>query len=280
MVGIRVGCPLAAASNDENSRARIQNVREDSSAPALAGSPRVNGHRDYIVKTILHGLTGPVDNRTYTDVMMPMGVQNDDWIAAIASFVRRSFGNTGGLVTPADVARVRAATADRKTMWTVPELMASLPSALFTDGWKVTASHHADAANDALTLTTWNAGAPQQAGMWFQVELPKPQAITEIQFESPAPGGRAGAPGTGAAVTSGGAPIAGPGGFPRGYKVDVSSDGTKWMSVGEGAGKSGTTTITFPPTQAKFVRISLTQSVADAPAWSMQSLRAHSVRSR
>ena len=77
-------------------------------------------------------------------------------------------------------------------MWTVPELIASLPAAVFTDGWKVSASHHADAANDALTLTTWNAGAPQQAGMWFQVELPHPQAITEIQFESPAPGGRAG----------------------------------------------------------------------------------------
>ena len=28
-------------------------------APPLAGSPRVNGHRDYIVKSILHGLTGP-----------------------------------------------------------------------------------------------------------------------------------------------------------------------------------------------------------------------------
>ena len=172
-------------------------------APPLAGSPRVNGHRDYIVKAILHGLTGPIDNKTYTDVMMPMGVNNDEWIAAVSSFMRRSFGNTGGFVTAADVARVRTATAGRTSMWTVPELIASLPAAVFTDGWKVSASHHADAANDALTLTTWNAGAPQQAGMWFQVELPKAQAITEIQFESPAPGGRAGAPGTGAAVTSG-----------------------------------------------------------------------------
>ena len=50
-------------------------------APALAGSPRVNGHRDYIVKAVLHGLTGPVDNKTYTDVMMPMGNQNDEWVA-------------------------------------------------------------------------------------------------------------------------------------------------------------------------------------------------------
>ena len=247
-------------------------------APALAGSPRVNGHRDYIVKAILHGLTGPVDTKTYTDVMMPMGTQDDDWVAAIASFVRRSFGNTGGLVVPADVARVRAGTASRKSMWTVPELIASLPAALFTDGWKVSASHHADAANDALTLTTWNAGAPQQAGMWFQVELPKPQAIAEIQFESPAPGGRAGAPGTGAAVTSGGAPVAGPGGFPRGYRVEVSSDGTSWKPVAEGRGSGRSTVLSFPPVQARFVRISLTETVENAPAWSIQSLRVYGVR--
>lgn len=142
----------------------------------------------------------------------------------------------------------------------------------------MTASDHADAANDALTLTTWNAGAPQQAGMWFQVELPKPQTITEIQFESPAPGGRGGAPGTGAAVTSGGAPVAGPSGFPRGYKVEVSSDGTSWRPVAEGRGTGRTTIIPFPPAQAKFIRISLTETVGDVPAWSIQTLRVDGVR--
>jgi hypothetical protein len=163
-------------------------------------------------------------------------------------------------------------------MWTVPELMASLPAALFTDGWKVSASHHADAANDALTLTTWNAGAPQQAGMWFQVELPKPQTIAEIQFESPAPGGRGGAPGTGAAVTSGGAPVAGPSGFPRGYRVEVSPDGTTWKPVAEGRGTGRTTVISLPAAQATFVRISLTETIDDAPAWSIQALRLYGVR--
>ena len=41
-------------------------------APALAGSPRVLGHRDYVAKAILHGLSGPVDGRTYAEVMPPM----------------------------------------------------------------------------------------------------------------------------------------------------------------------------------------------------------------
>ncbi len=118
-------------------------------APPLAGSPRVNGHSDYIIKTVLHGLGGPVDGKTYTDMMIPMGNFDDEWIAAVGSYVRYSFGNTGGFITPADVARVRAANAGRKTLWTLPELTASLPAPLFTDGWKLTASHNADAATGA-----------------------------------------------------------------------------------------------------------------------------------
>ena len=41
------GRPLAGAANGAMM------------APPLAGSPRVNGHRDYVIKTLLKGLTGP-----------------------------------------------------------------------------------------------------------------------------------------------------------------------------------------------------------------------------
>ena len=87
-------------------------------APPLAGSPRVQGHRDYIIKVLLKGMTGPLDGKTYRDVMVPMD-RTDEWVAGVASYVRTSFGNTGGLVTPADVARVRAETpaARRRGRW-------------------------------------------------------------------------------------------------------------------------------------------------------------------
>src|SRR5690606_27275797 len=52
-------------------------------APPLTGSPRVQGHRDFVIKTLLHGLTGPVGGRTYTQVMIPMGQQTDEWIADV-----------------------------------------------------------------------------------------------------------------------------------------------------------------------------------------------------
>ena len=32
-------------------------------APSIAGSPRVQAHRDYVIKTLLHGLTGPIAGR-------------------------------------------------------------------------------------------------------------------------------------------------------------------------------------------------------------------------
>jgi mono/diheme cytochrome c family protein/glucose/arabinose dehydrogenase len=161
-------------------------------APPLAGSPRVQGHRDYVIKTLLHGMTGPVAGQSFSgQVMLPMGAQNDQWIANIASYVRNSFGNSGAFITPADVARVRAATAARKTPWTHPELEGTLPRLLPADPtWKATASHNAEKAGNGLTLAAWTTAVPQEAGMWFQVELPQPALVAEVQFDAGAPGGR------------------------------------------------------------------------------------------
>ena len=141
-------------------------------APSFVASARVQGHQDYVIKAILHGLTGPLDGRTYSDVMVPMGSNRDDWVAAAASYLRTSFGNAASFVTPADVARVRAA-IDRKTPWTQGELEASLPVALLAqDTWKITASHNTQVAAGGLNFQGWSTAAPQEPGMWFQIELP------------------------------------------------------------------------------------------------------------
>ena len=73
-------------------------------APPLVGSNRVLGHRDYVIKTLLHGLTGPIDGRNY-GVMVPMGANSDEWVATIASYIRSGFGTNDWLIAPADVAR-------------------------------------------------------------------------------------------------------------------------------------------------------------------------------
>ncbi len=244
-------------------------------APSLAGSPRVNGHRDYVINAVLHGLAGPIDGKMYPQVMVAMGTNKDEWIADVASYVRNSFGNTGTFATAADVARVRATTSGRAP-WTVSELEASLPHALVPESsWKVTASHdarpapqanaeggynYASNAAGALNFMGWTTGVPQQPGMWFQIELPAPVMVTEIQFTSSSIGGRGGAP-----------PVWT---FPRAYQVQVSSDGTTWSApVAEGQGSPGVTVIPFAPVSARFVRITQTANADNGPPWSMRLLR-------
>ena len=289
-------------------------------APSLVGSPRVLGHRDYVIRTLLHGMTGPLEGRTYpAGVMMPLGVNNDEWIAAIASYVRNSFGNRGSFIGSDDVAKVRAATGARKAMWTPEELEASVPRMLLAQpSWKVTSSHNANAAAGALTFTSWNSGTPQQPGMWFQVELPQAVRLAEVQFDSP--GGRGGGGGRGrgnpAAAPGGARGTAAPAGdaaaggqptspiaaapanataaqpppgpppafpapaastYPRGYKVEVSIDGSGWTAVKEGKGSGTSTTIAFEPVVAKFVRITQTASIEGAPNWAIQRLRLYEV---
>lgn len=231
--------------------------------PPLIGSNRVLGHRDYVIKTLLHGLTGPIDGRTYAGgLMVPMGTNTDQWIADVGSYVRSGFGGSGWLITPADVAKVRAANAARTTPWTVPDLEASLPRLLVPDPtWKATASHNSSAATAALNFSGWSTKAPQEADMWFQIELPAPLMLTEIQFDSPGQGGGRGGP----------PPVAM---FPRGYRVQVSADGQTWSaSVADGQGTGATTMITFTPVQARFVRITQTATAANLPAWFIRSMR-------
>ena len=230
-------------------------------APALAGSPRVIAHRDNVTKTILDGLSGPLDGRTYAEVMAPMRASSDRWIADVASFIRNAFGNSTSVVSEADVARVRKETAGRAGLWTAEELERTQPRPLVPDiTWDATASHNTATADGAFDYARWSSEAPQQPGMWFSVELPDALTVSELQFESPMTGGgRGGAP---AVATS-----------PRAFRVEVSSDGKTWTSVAEGLGGGRTTAISFPPVRAKFVRITQTAEAKDAAVWSMQRLR-------
>ncbi|MEO8078297.1 MAG: c-type cytochrome, partial [Acidobacteriota bacterium] len=276
-------------------------------APPLAGSPRVQGHRDYVTNVLLHGLTGELNAKTYTQVMVPMG-QKDDWIAAIASYVRNTFGNTGGsFTTVADVARVRTATANRKMMWTAPELEATLPVLLPAQPtWKATASHSPATAQGALSLTGWNSGAPQEVGMWIQIEFPEPLSFSEVQFGAPG-AGRAGAPpaapraagsapaapavpvpagaaaqgAPGGVGTPGGGRGGGPGVAPlREYQIQTSMDGKKWSAPVARGPLSALTVAAFAPVKAKFVRITETAAGPNLGPLSIQNIRLYQAASK
>jgi mono/diheme cytochrome c family protein len=94
------------------------------SFPPLAGSPIVNGGQARVIRIALHGLQGPitVNGKRFNNVMPPWKSLSDADLAVVLTFVRSSWGNTGTAVSEGDVARERAATASRTTMWTIQEL--------------------------------------------------------------------------------------------------------------------------------------------------------------
>ena len=237
-------------------------------APALAGSPRVTGHHEYVTKVLLHGLTGPIEGRTYAgQIMVSQGQQPDQWIADVASYVRNAFTNAASFVTPEQVAAVRAANRSRTAAWTYPALAASVPVLLHQQSsWKATASHESERAVRAFGTAGWSTMAPQQPGMWFQFELPEPITLAEMRFTSN-PGG----------PPQGGArPVP----YARGWEVRVSMDGTTWSEpVAQGQGGGSTTSIVLrEPARARFVRITQTATTESAPPWAIQQLQLYEIR--
>jgi putative membrane-bound dehydrogenase-like protein len=81
-------------------------------APPLAGSPRVRGDKILNIQLLLNGLKGPVDGKTYPDMMPSMWSNDDEWIASVLSYIRNSseLGNNASVVTPEDVKETRANT--------------------------------------------------------------------------------------------------------------------------------------------------------------------------
>jgi mono/diheme cytochrome c family protein len=84
----------------------------------------VNGDEEVLLNILLHGLKGPIDGKTYPDVMAPQNQQTDEYIASVLSYIRTNLGNRQDAITPRDVKKARAATKDRQTAWTLEELEA------------------------------------------------------------------------------------------------------------------------------------------------------------
>ena len=87
--------------------------------------------------------------------------------------------------------------------------------------------------------------------MWVQVELPSVSKVTRIQLDS-----------QGSSRD-----------YPRGYQVQSSMDGKKWSEpLAKGAGKHPVTDISFPTTQAKYLKITQTGRV-NGLFWSIHEMQ-------
>ncbi|CAG4992373.1 hypothetical protein DYBT9275_00949 [Dyadobacter sp. CECT 9275] len=91
-------------------------------APPLAGSPRVRGEKRILIKILLSGLTGPVDGKTYPGIMPEMQRNDDDWIAAVASYIRTNLGNNSSVITTEELIAIKAKEPGHYEPWTLKEL--------------------------------------------------------------------------------------------------------------------------------------------------------------
>jgi hypothetical protein len=150
-------------------------------------------------------------------------------------------------VTRADVAPVRADAALMACNRPLPR-----------DAWLVSASR-ADAAHgptlavDGDAATSFSTGPMQKVDDYFQIDLGTKSGFCTLVLD------------TGTNTTTQGE-------YPRSYSVELSDDGTTWSKpVASGTGKA-VTTIVFEPSEARYVRITLTK--ADAThAWSIAEVR-------
>ena len=240
-------------------------------APPLVNSPRVVDHPDYLIRVILRGLTGEIEGKTYTGgFMAPMHDEDDDWIAAVVSYIRTNLGNDASIVRSKEVAKVRAMTeGDRPYTFDQVNALA-IKQLIPTEDWIVTASHTGLARVGgtgspfgALTYEGWTSGENQEKGMWFQIELPEPANFAELHFSSPPirRGWKAEAP----------PPLET---YPQLYAIQVSDEGKIWSEpIAQGSCDRRDTKIVFPKTTGRFLRITQMGVPTHEAPWKMESMK-------
>ncbi|GJM12526.1 MAG: anaerobically induced outer membrane protein [Pseudohongiella sp.] len=80
--------------------------------PPLANSDYLLENIERSIGVVLNGMTGPVtvNGAEYNSVMPPMSQLNDDEVAHVLAYALNSWGNSGGEVSPEQVAAVRNST--------------------------------------------------------------------------------------------------------------------------------------------------------------------------
>lgn len=222
-------------------------------APRLAQSETVTGLSDIPVGVLLKGLTGPLNGKEYPSSMVAFEQSDDEWIAAVVSYIRNAFGNNASLVFPGDVARVRKVFAKRDRPWTISELQKAVPQYLPNrKSWKLKASHGSSSLPELVDNylgTRYESETDQVPGMWVQVDLPQTEIVSGLLLNG----------------------FGSPYGHPRAWKVELSRDGINWDDpVAEGRSNARSTEIRFAPRKTKAIRITLTEA-AEAP-WHIHEL--------
>jgi glucosylceramidase len=119
------------------------------------------------------------------------------------------------------------------------------------DGQQLLPVRDTGPAFDDDATTRWTTGAAQQPGQTLVADLGRGQRVSRLVLDTGADRGD----------------------FPRGYTLAVSRNGSTWRDVASGAGSGQLTTIDFPATRARFLRV--TQTGSAGSWWSVAEVRVY-----
>ncbi len=97
-------------------------------APSLVDSKRVKGSLEGLLPVFINGLMGPIEGQTYqAGYMAPakaMGIERDDRLAELVSYIRYAWGNKQSGISKEEVKKIRLKHKARTAPWTDEELKA------------------------------------------------------------------------------------------------------------------------------------------------------------
>lgn len=137
--------------------------------------------------------------------------------------------------------------------WSIAEFHAYSEPALSRAGWTASASvtePGGAAANaiDGNAGTRWSTGAAQANGQWYQVDMGRNQTFNRVLIDA------------GASAND----------YPRGYQVQVSTNGTSWTTVASGSTSMASAVVEFRPQVARYLKV--VQTGTATSWWTIQEL--------
>lgn len=117
--------------------------------------------------------------------------------------------------------------------------------------WRASASINggdAPYAIDGNMQTAWSSQASQQPGMWFMLDLGLEQALSGVRMDSPGKD------------------------FPRGYRLEASSDGQTWRHIVSKDPNWSALDVSFAPVPARYLRITQTRTPRWPVNWSISEI--------
>ncbi|WP_405770740.1 discoidin domain-containing protein [Streptomyces sp. NBC_00080] len=138
-------------------------------------------------------------------------------------------------------------TGTSSNWWSIAGLALYSGDTFDRSGWSATATATESGGSpskaiDANTSSRWSTGQSQSAGQFLQIDLGATETFNQVQLDN----------------------TADPGDYPRGYSVQVSTDGTHWNQVASGSGYPKATPISFPAASGRYIKLALT---ASSSAW-------------